>query len=58
MTQQDILARLRRLPGGVFWLLGWLCACVGAVCFAYYWRVWLFTQAPGKLSTSLATSSG
>ena len=44
MTQQNILARLRRLPGGVFWLLGWLCACAGAVCFAYYWRVFYYLE--------------
>lgn len=55
MTQQDILARLRRLPGGVFWLLGWLCACAGAVCFAYYWRV--FYSLEGRIAALPLTAA-
>ncbi len=42
MTENTLLARLRKLPAGAYWLMGWLLAVAGAVCLAYYWRVFYY----------------
>ncbi len=55
MTQNKFFTRFRQLPAEVFWLIGWLFSCMGAVCFVYYWRVFYYLE--GRVSALTITAA-